>query len=262
MLPALHWRRYAFHQPANGAPILSDIDSATLQLILYSAGAGACIVLGGLTAAFTHIQRRWLDDELRHFVIALGAGILIGAVAMVLVPEALEAMSHSLWAMAFLLGGGLIFFILERYLAIKRRSAPQLTGMLLDYLPESMALGGIIASGSGEAALLAVLIGLQNLPEGFNTYRELVDSGRKRKSVLLLMVMLIPLGPLFALGGYSVLNGQDTALGAVLLLASGGILYLVFQDIAPQVKLSKHWAPPLGAVFGFALAMLGTLLTH
>jgi ZIP family zinc transporter len=42
-----------------------------------------------------------------------------------------------------------------------------------------------------------------------------------------------------------------------MLFASGGILYLIFQDIAPQSHMQRHWAPPLGAVLGFCLGMLG-----
>jgi len=42
-----------------------------------------------------------------------------------------------------------------------------------------------------------------------------------------------------------------------MMFAAGGVLYLVFQDIAPQARLARHWAPPLGAVFGFALGLSG-----
>lgn len=45
-----------------------------------------------------------------------------------------------------------------------------------------------------------------------------------------------------------------------MLLAAGGILYPLFQDIAPMSRLRRHWFRPLGAVFGFALALLGQLL--
>jgi ZIP family zinc transporter len=48
---------------------------------------------------------------------------------------------------------------------------------------------------------------------------------------------------------------------AIMLFASGGILYAIFQDIAPQVKLEKHWFPPMGAVLGFVLGMVGFMLT-
>ncbi len=37
-------------------------------------------------------------------------------------------------------------------------------GMILDYLPEAIALGGMVAVNSPIAPLLALLIGLQNLP--------------------------------------------------------------------------------------------------
>ena len=40
----------------------------------------------------------------------------------------------------------------------------------------------------------------------------------------------------------------------------GGILYLIFQDIAPQSRLDRHWAPPLGAIFGFAVGLTGHAL--
>jgi ZIP family zinc transporter len=47
-----------------------------------------------------------------------------------------------------------------------------------------------------------------------------------------------------------------------MLVAAGGILYAVFQDIAPQVKLEKHWAPPFGAVLGFVLGLVGFMMQH
>jgi len=47
-----------------------------------------------------------------------------------------------------------------------------------------------------------------------------------------------------------------------MLFATGGILYLIFQDIAPQSRLKHHWGPPLGAVLGFCLALLGDILIN
>ena len=60
--------------------------------------------------------------------------------------------------------------------------------------------------------------------------------------------------------GWFWLADQDAILGAIMLFAAGGILYLTFQDIAPQSRLEHHWLPPLGAVLGFALALVGELL--
>ena len=167
------------------------------------------------------------------FTAGTGGCILLGAVAMVLVPEALHHLDYAPWATLFLLGGGLLFFILERFLDIHHHSAPQFTDMLLGFLPESLALSGLAAAGADSTVLLAVLIGLQNLPEGFNAFQELRDANYPAKTLLLLMLALVPLGPVFGLTGYYFLDDLPQVLGTVLLIASGGILYLIFQDIAP-----------------------------
>ena len=34
----------------------------------------------------------------------------------------------------------------------------------------------------------------------------------------------------------------------------------MLQDIAPQAKLEKHWAPTLGSVAGFLLGVVGHMM--
>jgi ZIP family zinc transporter len=206
------------------------------------------------------IRPRWLENEFRHFVIAFGGGVLLAAVALVLVPEGMRHLPGPAAGAGMLLLGGGLFFAVERALGLRKREAPQFLATLLDYVPESLALGGIFAVGAPDAPLLAVLIGLQNLPEGFNSYRELRGLGRKRGPVLLMMAALIPAGPLLGIAGWLYLAHHTRLLGALMLIAAGGILYLIFQDIAPQARLRRHWGPPLGAVAGFALGLLGERL--
>jgi ZIP family zinc transporter len=74
------------------------------------------------------------------------------------------------------------------------------------------------------------------------------------------MFFLVPIGPLVAVLGWVNFSDNVMLLGAVMLFAAGGILYLIFQDIAPQSRMQRHWAPPLGAVLGFCLGMLGQSL--
>lgn len=231
-------------------------------IILYTLGAGACIPLGGILASVERIRPHWLENELRHFIIAFGGGILLSAVALVLVPEGNHYFSNPLLNVLTLLAGGIGFFLLERFMGAKKREKPQFSAMLLDYIPESLALGGAFAVGSHSAPLLAVFIGLQNLPEGFNAYRELLATSEKgKRRILVAMLMLVPIGPVLAMIGWAFLSSHAMLLGAIMLFASGGILYLIFQDIAPQSRMRRHWAPPLGAVLGFGLGMLGTNLS-
>jgi ZIP family zinc transporter len=230
-------------------------------IILYTACAGACIPLGGVLAYKGKIRPKWLENEFRHYIIAFGGGILLAAVALVLVPEGVEYVDHSLLSVLLLLIGGFCFFVIERLLGARRREKPQFMAMLLDYVPESLALGGIFAVGSASAPLLAIFIGLQNLPEGFNAYRELRSvSSSSNRNIIGFMTMLIPIGPAVAMIGYVYFAQNTVLLGATMLFASGGILYLIFQDIAPQSRMQHHWAPPLGAVLGFCVGVLGNNL--
>jgi len=228
------------------------------KIIIYTLFAGACIPLGGALAFVERIRPQWLEHEFRHAVIAFGGGILVAAVALVLVPEGTGYINQSGLNVVFLLFGGVFFFLVEHLLGLQKREKPQFTAMLLDYIPESMALGGAFAVGAKSAPLLAVFIGLQNLPEGFNAYRELKSNADiSGKHILGLMCLLIPIGPVIGVLGWIYFSENAMLLGATMLFASGGILYLIFQDIAPQSHMNRHWAPPLGAVLGFCVGMLG-----
>jgi ZIP family zinc transporter len=178
----------------------------------------------------------------------------------VLVPEGTTYTKHPVVATFFLLCGGLTVFWAERMLGHRHRDAPQFSAMLLDYVPETLALGGMFASGAKTAPLLAILVGLQNLPEGFNAFRELKSRpGSETRQILLRMCVLVPIGPLLGVLGLVFLSDHPFVIGAVMMFAAGGILYLIFQDIAPQSRLQRHWGPPLGAVCGFCVGMLSSI---
>lgn len=227
-------------------------------MLVYTSGAAACIPFGALLARIPRLHPRWLESEFKHFVMAFGGGVLVAAVGLVLIPQGTAFVRSPLVGSALFLLGGLLFFALERLLARRKSESPFLLATLLDYIPESLALGGAFAAGASNAPLLALLIGLQNVPEGFNAYREL--KARKPNRALLKLSLLVPIGPALAALGWLFLSSYTTVLGAIMLAASGGILYLVFQDIAPKSRIESHWFPPLGAVCGFGLALLGDML--
>ncbi|MDV6029118.1 MAG: divalent cation transporter [Phycisphaera sp. RhM] len=230
-----------------------------IELIVFTAIAGGAIPLGGAAASFEKIRPRWLEEEFRHTVIAFGGGALFSAVALVLIPHGTERIATWEAVVAFT-AGGLCFWGLQVLLDRSQSSASQLVAMLSDFIPEVMALGALISAGKGGAMLLAGIITLQNLPEGFNAYRELRSSGMASRKILFWFTVAALLGPLLGLVGYQVLGDHEAALGWMQVFAAAGILYLVFEDIAPQATLKNSSFPPLGAVFGFLLGLFGKLL--
>ncbi|WP_425049719.1 ZIP family metal transporter [Psychromarinibacter sp. S121] len=232
-----------------------------IEAVLYSLLAGAMMPLGGVLARAEHVRPFTVEQALVHFVIAFGGGALMAAVALVLVPQGAEALSP-FWAVACLLGGGCLFMLIDRTLAKAAGHRGQLLAMLADFVPEAVALGALFASGSDAAPLLALLIALQNLPEGFNAYRESASQGHPGGKTLRTFCLLALVGPAAALLGHLVMADTPTLLGALMMTASGGILYLIFQDVAPQAPLANRWGPPFGAVLGFGLGLFGHLVTH
>lgn len=236
---------------------------ALLLALLYATLAAVTIPLGGFLARIEHFQNQWLENELKHSVVAYGAGVLLAAVALVLVPEGQKALS-TLWIVIAVLSGGLMFMAADIIISRRGGSTAQLLAMLLDFTPEAMALGASLALGSDSGLLLALLMALQNLPEGFNAYREMIAlRPHQCRKILIFFIVLVPIGPLAAWVGFVWLSEMEMLLGFIMLWATGGILYLTFQDIAPQVRLDKDWWPPMAAVAGFLTGLVGQhLLVH
>jgi ZIP family zinc transporter len=227
--------------------------------ILLAGLAGAAMPLGGALAWWEHIRNPLLRDQVLHGVAAFGGGALASAVALVLVPEAAEVLPPVL-AVALFAAGGIVFFVADGLLQRSGGSGALLLAMLLDFLPEAMALGAMLVTDAATARLLALMIFLQNLPEGFAAFREMRRANSPGWHLLLAFAGLAVLGPLCALAGLFWLSEAREVLGGIMIFAAGGILYLLFQDIAPKAHSSRSGLPALGAVAGFALGLAGELL--
>lgn len=223
-------------------------------------GAGAAMPVGAWIALAERLRSDWLETDLRHAIIAFGGGALLSAIALVLVPEGTRDLSLG-WVAFCFAGGGCAFMGIDVVLDKSNTPASQLAAMLSDFVPEALALGAAFAMDGSTAPLLAGLIALQNVPEGFNAYRELKSSTPySSRRIIIAFAGMALLGPAAGLTGYFWLSKFPAVVSGIMLFAAGGILYLIFQDIAPQAKVDRRWAPPLGAVAGFLLGLLGKMV--
>ena len=237
-------------------PTMSDLALA----LIYGTFAGLMIPLGGFLASIERIHPRWLENEIRHSIIAFGGGILIAAVAFVLVPEGVELLPGWSALLAFFLGGSL-FAVFEYHRQHRADDNAQFLAMLTDFIPEAIALGAMMATQEPEAAPLAFLIGAQNLPEAFNAWREVKAKGRhSKRRVMVVFTGLAAIGPLAVGLGFVFLSNQPIVTGLIMMAAAGGILFLMFQSITIKAHMKNRQAPSLAALFGFATGMVGQML--
>jgi zinc transporter, ZIP family len=233
--------------------------SQLTTILIASWLAGLAAFFGGLIARFENWAESETKSAIIHGVVAFGGGILVAAVSFALTPQGIAVLDPLSLAAAFC-AGGIVFAGLDAYLSKRGGTKAQFLAMLMDFVPEAITLGAVFEDNRRLGLLLAAFIGAQNLPEGFNSFREIVAAGMKPRTALQILLAASLLGPLAACSGHFFLQGHAQLTAALMIFASGGILYLIFQDIAPQSKMQRHWLPPLGAVFGFVVGLLGSKL--
>ena len=227
------------------------------DVILLASLAGFAAFFGAGLGWFDSLKQDWLTCPSKNGIMAFGGGALLAAVALVLVPKGMEGTPLYLSASIFMAGAVFFAFLNACFLRWGTGSS-QFMALMLDFVPEAIVLGAIITQFYNEAVFLAVLIAAQNLPEGFNAFREMT-SGKKptqKNKALLLMAAASVSGLLWASIGYFCFAPGDLTLNLLMMFCSGGIFYLVFHDIAP-LSHEQRWLPSLGSVFGFMVGIIG-----
>jgi zinc transporter, ZIP family len=220
-----------------------------LRVIAITAFAGGTSFLG------VYIGKRMRFTE--HHVLTLtafGAGILIAAAVFEMVIEAEKNIGITLTLIAFLAGAAL-FTIADMIAERKGGGAGILLGIGLDIIPESLAIGAAIASGP--ALALALLIGIQNIPEGIASYKDMMtgktafSNNPKKALVAVGVVSVIPV--FLGLAGLFYLTGMKDTIAIIFALSAGGIFYMLYYDMIPKAHKERKWLPTFGAVLGFII---------
>jgi len=100
------------------------------------------------------------------------------------------------------------------------------------------------------------------MPEGFAVYYEMQAGMSSRARLLLIFLAASMAAPLAAWLGFVWFSSSEFMLVIILLFCSGGILYLIFEDIAPGAHSERNSFPAVGVICGFLLGLTGTMLIH
>jgi ZIP family zinc transporter len=223
---------------------LNDI----LMVIGITLFAGGTSFIGALIGKYVHFSKSVL-----LFLTAFGAGILISAAIFEMVIQA-EKSIGLIQTLLFFISGSIIFTIADVIATRKGGGADILIGIGLDTIPESLAIGASI--GAGPSLAIALLIGIQNFPEGIAAYKEMrtgktAFKDSKKALYAIGIVSIIPV--ILGLVGLFFLQGLHYIIGLILALSAGGIFYMLFYDMIPKAHKDRKWLPTFGAVLGFII---------
>ena len=197
-------------------------------------------ILGGLVL----VRRHWEKRYLRYFV-ALGAGFMMAAALLEMVPESFRLSMK--WAPILVLGGYCAIHLLEHTITphfhfgeethhdqfISRKTGNSVVaGLAVHALFDGIAIGSgfVLSNWLGWIIFLAIF--LHKMPEGFTVASVMLASGRSRKSALSSATALAAA----TLAGVVVIDLLPHWVQFGLPLSAGVAIYVAATDLVPEVN--------------------------
>ena len=197
-------------------------------------------VLGALILVRTHWEKRYL----RYFV-ALGAGFMLSAVLLEMVPESFRLSFR--WTPLLILGGYSLVHLLEHTMTphfqfggeqhhhdfvSAHTSNSVVAGLAVHSLFDGVAIasGFVLSAWLGWVIFIAIL--LHKVPEGFTVASITLASGHSRRAAITSAVIVAAA----TLAGVLVMNVFPGWVRVGLPLASGVAIYVSATDLVPEVN--------------------------
>lgn len=235
------------------------LSQQNLMMVIVITGIAALGTLVGSFVAYLTVRKNNIPKNTLNFIVALGGGLLFSAIALILIPEGTKSLSF-FWSITWFFVGSLVFMLLDVVIEKNGGQASQILANTMDSIPESLGVGAAFATGGTVGPLLAFLVGLQNITEGFNSFNELKTGGMSTSKNMALQLLTSFSGPIAGVLGFLFLAEHAPMISGLFMFSAGGILYLIFHDIAPLAHRTGHWIPTLGSVFGFIIGLASQAL--
>jgi ZIP family zinc transporter len=242
-----------------------------LTAILVSVGAFASAFAGGLVALRAVRQV--------GMIIAVGAGIRIGAGFFDLIPEASDLLGGSLDAVMLATAVGfLAFYGIEKLTAVHvgHEAAAELdhgeaahrhvgvigaSGMSLHSFLDGVALAAGLAVGGGLALVIAVVVIIHRFSDGISVVSLLLASRTPARETYR-WVALVAIAPVLGVLLGLVVTVPDDVLGVMLAVFAGFFLYVGAAELLPEAHRSdrSRWVVvgTLGGVVAIYLFSVAT----
>jgi ZIP family zinc transporter len=227
--------------------------------------AASSLVIGAVLALVVRISIRSIG-----MIMAVGAGVLISAVAFDLVGSLRHGPGERRTRVGALRG---LPGLLRRRLAHRphgggQRKDPKgaqgggsalaiVLGSVLDGIPESMVIGLTIFEGGKVGAAYLAAVFISNLPESISSTSGLVAGGWKKSRILWMWIAIALISGLASLAGYGLFqHASPNTVAFVLAFAAGAILTMLADTMMPEAY--EHGGKFVGVVttLGFATAFL------
>lgn len=226
------------------------------------------------------------------FIMAFGAGAIISALSIDLVAVSYEIAGSHATALGLAIGAVGYYAIIallersgksenpEKPVEVEAKEGSEhvhgasptearnlFIGMIVDGVPESVSIG--LTMHTAGAIVSFALVGsvfIAGLPEAIGVAAALLAGGIALRKILVRFSIIVVIGAIAGALGFTLLDGADPALIAIIQsIAAGALLVVVVNEMVPiAVRGAKRWAGPMAAagfVFSAILTWAGDALT-
>lgn len=243
---------------------------------------GTIVTLGATSfGALPALLLKHLSSRTNNVLMGFSAGVMLSASSFSLIIPSLQFAAEqmnskllgSLVTASMILFGALFLFLCDKLIPHEHfvsgreggHSSVQLKRIWLFVLaitihnfPEGLAVGSGIGSQSFKVAIPIVTgIGLQDLPEGFVVAAALMSVGYSRRESIFAAVVTGVVEAIAALFGFLATTFFSPLLPWMLAFAGGAMLYVVVEEIIPEIQSKKISSDAsAGLLSGYVLMMI------
>lgn len=243
--------------------------------VLYIFASVAVVSLVSLVGIIYLAMQLPTLKRMLFWLISFAAGTMLGGAFLHLLPELVEAEGLTPTLSYSILGGVLLFFILEKVIHWRHCHLPTssehphplaFTNIIGDGLHNF--LDGVIIAGAyfvspaaGLATTLAVI--LHEIPQEIGDFGVLVHAGLSRGRAIMFNLLSALTAVLGAAGAVWLYNITEYLTVYITAFAVGGFVYIAVGDLLPELKKDARLSESLRQVAGIVLGvgvMAGMLL--
>jgi zinc and cadmium transporter len=239
----------------------------------------AATLLGGVASVFLAalLSLTWLP-RFADRTLAFAVGVLLAFALLSLLPESLELGLEPVRAGQLLLAGIVAFFLLEKA-ALWRHDhnhgseaahPPRVAMIVIGDGLHNFVDGVLIAAAFladpalGWATAIAVLS--HELPQEIGDFMVLLSAGVSKTRALTLNALSGATMVIGGIAGYFALDGMQTAVPYVLVIAAASFIYIAVADLVPELHRHRHLGNASGQLAllaaGIATVILIGLFAH
>ena len=246
---------------------------------IYILGSVILVSLISLIGSISLSMDRKFLNKILLILVSISAGTLFGGALIHLLPEAVEeAGGFTITVSLYILGGIVIFFILEKIIhyhhhhhthnhkeTLLHEPHPHHIGVM-NLLGDGLhnLLDGLIIAGAyfvsipvGVATTVAVI--LHEIPQELADFGVLIYAGFSKRKAIVLNLISALVAVIGALIGLFFGGASQVFISVILPFAAGGFLYIAGSNLIPELhkhcKLKESFFHLLALLFGIGISM-------